>query len=94
MIERGASLPMGDRVERGPGRVLRTAARVSAQGSWGTLVVWKEPGRAGLRQVRARSDPVCPGEVEPWAVVRGPVPTEPEPGPSRGEEPMGVRGSV
>ena len=48
MIERGAGLPMSDRVERGPGRVLRSAVRVAAQSSWGTSGVWRGQGLTGL----------------------------------------------
>ena len=94
MIERGASLPMGDRLERGPGRVLRTAARVAAQGSWGTLVVWREPGRSGLirsgpevslcARVRSNHGPWSEGQCQSIQTRR----------PSRGEEQAGMRGSV
>ena len=48
MVERGAGLPLSDRVERGPGRVLRSAVRVAAQSCWGTSGVWRGKGRAGL----------------------------------------------
>ena len=48
MVERGAGLPLSDRVERGPGRVLWSAVRVAAQSSWGTSGVWRGEGRAGL----------------------------------------------
>ena len=80
MIERGASLPMSYRVEGGPGRVLRTAARVAAQGSWGTLVVWREPGRAGLSRFGPEVT-LCARERSsrgPWS--EGPC----RPSPSRG----------
>ncbi len=92
MIERGASLPLSDRAERGTGRVFRTAARgVDAQGSWGTLGVWREPGRAGP----SRSGPemtLCARKRSshgPWS--EGPCRPSQSRGPSRGEEQVGAR---